>query len=126
MKENLGSLPQVVLADGAYFSSVVMSDETFSGIDLYVQPNEPEPAAVAPDGSIRAQMWAKLKSPAGRILYNQRKVIVEPVFAQIKHLRGFRQFLLRGLEKVEAEWLLICITHNLLKLFRFTKQPQIA
>ena len=52
---------------------------------------------------------------------NRRKVIVEPVFAHIKHLRGFRQFLLRGLEQVEAEWLLICLTHNLLKLFRASK-----
>jgi hypothetical protein len=51
---------------------------------------------------------------------------VEPVFAQIKHIRGFRQFLLRGLAQVEAEWLLVCLTHNLLKLFRATKQAQMA
>ena len=43
---------------------------------------------------------------------------VEPVFGQIKQGRGFRQFLLRGLEKVQGEWSLICTTHNLLKLFR--------
>jgi hypothetical protein len=53
-------------------------------------------------------------------------VIVEPVFAQVKHVRGFRQFLLRGLQQVEAEWLLVCMTHNLLQLFRVTKQLQIA
>jgi hypothetical protein len=45
-----------------------------------------------------------------------RKQIVEPVFGQIKHARGFRQFLLRGLENVKAEWALICTAHNLLKL----------
>ena len=44
---------------------------------------------------------------------------VEPVFGQIKQGRGFRQFLLRGLEKVNGEWSLICTGHNLLKLFRF-------
>jgi transposase len=126
IKENLGCLPQVVLADGAYFSSAVMSDEIFRGVELYVQPNEPEPAVVPSDSSVRAQMWQKLKSPPGRTLFNQRKVIVEPVFAHIKHLRGFRQFLLRGIEKVNAEWLLICTTHNLLKLFRARKQLQLA
>jgi hypothetical protein len=42
---------------------------------------------------------------------------VEPVFGQIKQARGFRQFLLRGVEKVRAEWAMICTTHNLLKLF---------
>ena len=45
---------------------------------------------------------------------------VEPVFGQIKQGRGFRQFLLRGLEKVQGEWSLICTSHNLLKLFRVT------
>ena len=80
-----------------------------------------KPMVTPSDGSVRAEMWQKLKSPPGRALYNRRKVIVEPVFAHIKHLRGFRQLLLRGLEKVEAEWLLICLTHNLLKLFRVSK-----
>ena len=46
---------------------------------------------------------------------------VEPVFGQIKQSRGFRQFLLRGLEKVQSEWSLICTTHNLLKLFRYSR-----
>ena len=121
IRANLGSLPQVILADGAYYSSAVINDEMFQGIDLYVQPNEVEPSVVSRDGSVRAEMWQKLKRPPGRALYNRRKVIVEPVFAYIKHLRGFRQFLLRGLAKVEAEWLLICLTHNLLKLFRVAK-----
>jgi hypothetical protein len=47
-----------------------------------------------------------------------RKAIVEPVIGQIKEARGFRRFSFRGLAKVRAEWLLICLTHNLLKLFR--------
>jgi hypothetical protein len=125
VKENLGRLPAVVSADGAYFSSAVITTEALRGIDLYVPPNEPEPSVVpeapALDASVRAQMWRKLKSRPGRKIYNRRKTIVEPVFAQIKHVRSFRQFMLRGLSQVEGEWLLICLTHNLLKLFRAPK-----
>lgn len=49
---------------------------------------------------------------------NLRKQTVEPVFGQIKEARGFRQFLMRGLEKVKGEWSLICTAHNILKLYR--------
>jgi hypothetical protein len=56
----------------------------------------------------------------GRKLYAARKHIVEPVFGQIKRVRGFRKFMLRGLARVAAEWQLICLTHNLLKIWRFT------
>jgi hypothetical protein len=65
-------------------------------------------------------MRHKLSSAAGRALYAARKRIIEPVFGQIKSARGIRQFLLRGLEKVSAEWQLICLTHNLLKIWRRT------
>ena len=74
------------------------------------------------NNSIREQMRAKLKRPDGYEIYKRRNIIVEPVFAEIKHVRQFRQFLLRGLAQVEAEWSLICLTHNLLKLFRANKQ----
>jgi hypothetical protein len=53
----------------------------------------------------------------GRKLCARRKTIVEPVFGQIKRGRGFVQFLLRGLDKRRGEWSLVCLTHNLLKLF---------
>ena len=53
--------------------------------------------------------------------YRLRKQVVEPVFGQIKQGRGFRQFLLRGVKKVRAEWAMICTTHNLLKLFTLAK-----
>jgi hypothetical protein len=46
-------------------------------------------------------------------------VIVEPVFGQIKEARGFRRFLLRGLENIRGEWCLLCLTHNLLKIWRY-------
>ena len=71
-------------------------------------------------------MRAKVRGPAGHALYALRKAIVEPVFGQIKDARGFRRFPFRGLLKVQAEWLLICLTHNLLKLFRAGWTPQAA
>jgi hypothetical protein len=63
-------------------------------------------------------MRRKLRTKRGRAIYAQRKAIVEPVFGQIKQARGFRQFLLRGVEQVRAEWALICTGHNLLKLWK--------
>ena len=63
-------------------------------------------------------MSRKLRTDTGRQLYAARKHIVEPVFGQIKRVRGFRKFLLRGLELVSAEWQLVCLTHNLLKIWR--------
>jgi hypothetical protein len=68
--------------------------------------------------SAQDQMKEKLKSDRGRALYRMRKAIVEPVFGQIKERRGFRRFSLRGLSKVRAEWKLVCLTHNLRKLFQ--------
>ena len=64
-------------------------------------------------------MRRKLRTKRGRERYALRMETVEPAFGQIKQGRGFRQFLLRGLAKVNREWLLICAGHNLLKLFRF-------
>ena len=63
-------------------------------------------------------MRRKLPAKVGAAIYARRKTIVEPVFGQIKQARGFRQFLLRGLEKVQGEWAVICLTHNILKLHR--------
>jgi hypothetical protein len=65
----------------------------------------------------KERMARKLRTPQGRATYARRKGMVEPIFGQIKHGRGFRQFLLRGLEKMRGEWSLICLTHNLRKLF---------
>ena len=66
-------------------------------------------------------MATKLKRAGRRSRYRVRKQIVEPVFGQIKHARGFRQFLLRGLDKVRAEWAMICTVHNLLKFANATE-----
>ena len=84
------------------------------------------PMESSAEASLLEQMKQKLKTEAGRDLYRMRKAIVEPVFGQIKEWRGFRRFLLRGLQKVRAEWKLICLTHNLLKLFRSGRAWQMS
>jgi hypothetical protein len=78
-----------------------------------------KPSASKSDG-LRAAMAAKLTSDQGKALYGKRKETVEPVFGQIKDGRGARRFLRRGLQACEAEWKLLCGTHNLLKLWRHT------
>jgi len=69
---------------------------------------------------LMAAMAKTLKRAGRRSRYRLRKQIVEPVFGQIKQARGFRQLLLRGFNKVQAEWSLICTAHNLLKLAKAT------
>jgi len=130
VEKNLGRMPERVSADAGYYSKAAITHDTVRAVDLYVPPNQ-RPSVrweetQAPEATLQERMWHKLGSKVGREVFSKRKVIVEPVFAQIKHIRGFRQFLLRGLPQVEAEWLLVCMTHNLLKLFRATRQLQIA
>src|SRR5439155_2488486 len=97
------------------------------GVDPHIavgrqKHHEAEVAPVAGASSAKARakekMQQKLRSAAGKLLYAARKHIVEPVFGQIKSARGIRKFLLRGLKKVSAEWQLICLTHNLLKIWQ--------
>ena len=83
----------------------------------------PEAEVPEPPATAKEHMAAKVRSPEGRALYARRKVIVEPVFGQIKAARGFRRFLLRGLDKIRGEWRLVCVTHNLLKLRRYAWTP---
>ena len=78
---------------------------------------------MAEGATAKERMAAKVSTPHGRALYARRKVIVEPVFGQVKGARGFRRFLLRGLEKVNGEWRLVCLTHNLLKPWRYGSAP---
>ena len=68
-------------------------------------------------------MARKLRTKKGRETYSKRKQIVEPVFGQIKEVRVFHRFLLPGLENVTGEWDLICLAHNVLKLFRSGLMP---
>jgi hypothetical protein len=75
------------------------------------------PSESRSDG-LRAAMTAKLASEDGKALYAKRKQTVEPVFGQVKDVRSARRFLRRGLPACQAEWKLLCGTHNLLKLWR--------
>jgi len=127
---NTGQPPAAVLADAGYFSESNLTAPGLSGVERYVPPDRHphgEPAAVGRSRSPTAeQMRAKLRSAAGHAVYALRKAIVEPVFGQIKEVRGFRRFSFRGLRKVRDEWMLVCLTHNLLKLFRARPRLQAA
>ena len=134
MKENLGTLPENVSADAGYFSETNVTAMDLKAVDLYIPPDRQKhgekPVAilgrVPKDLSAADLMRRKLRTKAGQEVYRFRKAIVEPVFGQIKEARRFRRFSLRGLKKVEAEWTLVCLTHNLLKLFRSGWMPQEA
>ena len=126
--DNTGSVPQEVSADAGYYSTKVVEELCILGVDPFIAPEKtrhgwvppPAPRGRIPKGlSPRDRMRRKLQTKRGRQRYALRMQTVEPVFGQIKQARGFRQFLLRGLEKVKGEWSLICTGHNLLKLFRF-------
>jgi len=70
------------------------------------------------DQTPRQKMARRLRTKKGKAEYARRKALAEPPFGQIKQCRGFRQFSMRGLKKMQGEWTLVCLTHNLLKLFR--------
>jgi transposase len=128
---NCDQLPAAASADSGYCSETAVTDAALAGIDLYVavarQKHGETPAPPRPDdGTTLGAMRTKLQTAAGHAVYALRKAIVEPVFGQIKAARGFRRFAFRGLGKVQAEWQLICLTHNLLKLFRAGWRPQAA
>src|SRR2546428_9441218 len=134
VEANCGALPAQLSADAGYFSAANVTAPGLAGVDLYVPPDRQKhgapPAGVSPppspDAPVSEQMRHKLTTPEGREIYGRRKTVVEPVFGQTKEGRGFRRFSFRGLRKVTAEWALICLTHNLLKLFRAGPCPQVA
>ena len=137
VKQNVGAQPQAVSADNGYWNGKQVADVQVRGIDLHVatgkqkhgasqQADDEDAKESNAEAGLLEQMKQKLKTQAGQDLYRMRKAIVEPVFGQIKEWRGFRRFLLRGLQKVRAEWKLICLTHNLLKLFRSGRAWQMS
>ena len=137
VEQNMGAKPQAVSADTGFWNPEQVEKIQAQGIDLHVATGKQkhgEASQAASDDpinseerlSLREQMERKLKTDAGRDLYRMRKAIVEPVFGQIKEWRGFRRFSFRGLKNVRAEWKLVCLTHNLLKLFRFGHQFQMS
>ncbi len=125
--EQSGLTPTQVLADAGYCSDANLTAIADTTIDAYVSTRKqkhgerPGPCPRGPlpkTATIVDRMSRKLHTKAGAAVYAARKGIVEPVFGQIKQARGFRQFLLRGFEKVQGEWSLVCTTHNILKLYR--------
>lgn len=127
VKQQSGQRVKEALADSGYCSEENLRAAKKKKVDLYVatgkqkhhQPAPPCPRGPIPkSATLVDRMKRKLTTQAGRAVYATRKTIVEPVFGQIKHAQGFRQFMLRGYEKVQAEWALVCTTHNLLKLYR--------
>jgi hypothetical protein len=132
LKRNLHRKPKRVSADSGYYSDDNISFLMKRRIDPYVATDRlkhttkvpPVPRGRIPQSAtLKERMARKLQTIKGRRLYGKRKGIVEPVFGQIKSVRRFRQFLLRGINKVCAEWELICLGHNVLKLFRSGWRP---
>jgi len=121
-------------ADAGYFSEANLNDEAVAGIDLHIatgrdkhgDPVGSTTAEASAGTTARRAMSHKLKTGAGHAVYKMRKAIVEPVFGQIKEVRGFRRFSLRGKQNVSHEWRLVCAVSNLLKLFRAGWAMQMA
>ena len=119
IENNLGRKPAEASADAGYCSQANLAALAARGIQAYVatgRAKRPADAKRRIGGELTQAMRCKLKRAGWRSRYRLRKQIVEPVFGQIKQARGFRQFLLRGVGKVRAEWAMICTAHNLTKL----------
>ena len=123
IENNLGRKPEQALeADSGYCSEPNLKALVARGIDGYVAPGRAQHPETAANGKVRGGpltqlMRTKIDDGGFETPYRTRKQVVEPVFGQIKQARGFRQFLLRGVKKVRAEWAMICCTHNLQKTF---------
>ena len=126
MVENVGQLADVTSADAGYFSEKAIDAVNAMGTQLLVPADRQKHGEVAletledfdPNATAIERMRHKLRTEARRALYRMRKAIVEPVFGQIKSVRGLARFVTRGLDHVRDEFF-IAMTHNLLKLFRF-------
>lgn len=125
-----GEMPPQLLADAGYCSDENLAAIADLPLDAYISTRKqkhgerpgPCPRGPLPPTATRVdRMTRKLLTKAGAAVYARRKAIVEPVIGQIKAARGFRAFLLRGLVKVQAEWALVCATHNILKLYRLAR-----
>lgn len=120
--DNCGRAPTTLTADAGYWSAENARFCEEQGVDAYIAPDRKpgeasDQAAESDPGRRRAEMREKVSSDDGRATYKKRKHVVEPVFGQIKEARGFRRFLLRGIEMVRGEWAIVCTAHNLLKLW---------
>ena len=127
IRRNLGCNPRELSADAGYCSEANLKVLARRRIAAYIATGRDRHhqapgrgARTVTPGSRVAAMRTKLKQGGRRSRYRLRKQIVEPVFGQIKAARGFRQFLLRGFDKVKHEWAMLCTVHNLLKLANAT------
>jgi transposase len=126
--KNCDAVPERVTADAGYFSAdnvlaaEHMGCEAFIAVGGHRRDGFPDDEPRLPHFKTPAQreMRALLDTDRGRAAYARRKCTVEPVFGQIRSCRGFRQMSFRGLIKARCEWLFVCATHNLLKLWRAT------
>jgi transposase len=130
IEQQSGQRPVAILADNGYCSEenleyLESTEEPERQIEGFIATGKqkhgehrlPAKRGPSPKGATRVdRMKRKLQTKVGKAVYAARKCVVEPVFGQIKQARGFRQFLLRGKEKVKGEWALLCLTHNILRL----------
>lgn len=117
--QNIGKSPREISADAGYCSEANLAALNERKISAYIATGQAKRPTIGGKvgGPLTRAMRCKLKLGGYRSRYRLRKQLPEPVFGQIKQARGFRQFLLRGLDKVRDEWSLICIAHNLTKLW---------
>ena len=126
IEQQSGQRPEAILADSGYcseenleFLAAERAIEGYiaTGKQKHGEQRLPAKRGPLPRGATAVdRMKRKLQTKVGKAIYAGRKCVVEPVFGQIKQARGFRQFLLRGREKVKGEWALLCLTHNILRL----------
>ncbi len=126
LPDGLGTLEKIA-ADTGYFSEENVEEVADRQITPYIatgrQKHHPgwaerlsDPGPPPDDATPTEMMKWRLKTKEGREFYARRKSTVEPVFGIIKHVMGFRQFLLRGLEKVNGEWKLLQCAYNLKRM----------
>ncbi len=118
--------PEVVVADAGYWKNTDIEHVVGQGIQTLVCPEALKRSAPRPgrDSGLYAFMRRVLESEAGHDLYKQRQVMIEPVFAHIKHNRHADRFQRRGRSACRSEWRLITATHNLMKLWRYQTAAQ--
>jgi transposase len=131
IEQQSGQRPDAILADNGYCSEenlehLESTDQPERKIEGFIATGKqkhgehrlPAKRGPLPKGATKVdRMKRKLQTKMGKAVYAARKCVVEPVFGQIKQARGFRQFLLRGKKKVKGEWALLCLTHNVLRLY---------
>jgi transposase len=133
VKQTMGRRPRRLSADAGYFSEANVTAQSVRGIDLYIAVRKQKHHEVIPPAprgripqhaSIRERMQRKLRTKLGHQIYSRRKAIVEPVLGHIKAARRFDRFRLRGLWKVQGEWTLVGLAHNICRLFRIRPRLQ--